>query len=134
MSLSIFCLVCTSLFFLALGAFVSFVVFKLRKIDSQTDSIPKPKRHWSMGVYMDKIPQNEQNSLHLGSVPVKIYEKGEYSVLPVPRVGEEVGGVYCSGQDRFDMKGIVTSVYYNTDIDWIVVSCECTDIRKAMEE
>ena len=83
---------------------------------------------------MDKIPQNEQNSLHLGSVPVKIYEKGEYSVLPVPRVGEEVGGVYCSGQDRFDMKGIVTSVYYNTDIDWIVVSWECTDIRKAMEE
>ena len=134
MALSIFCLICAIVSFFALVAFVDFVVVNLREINHKIDNRPKPKRHWSMGVYMDKIPQNEQNSLHLGSVPVKIYEKGEYSVLPVPRVGEEVGGVYCSGQDRFDMKGIVTSVYYNTDIDWIVVSCECTDIRKAMEE
>ena len=83
-----------------------------------------------MTVYMDDIPRNEQNILHLGSVPLKIYERGEYSDLPVPRVGEEVGGVYYSGQNRFDMKGVVTSVYYNVDIDWIVVSCKCTEIRK----
>ena len=134
MALSIFCLICAIVFFFALGAFADFVVVNLREINHKIDNRPKPKRHWSMGIYMDKIPQNEQNTLHLGSVPVKIYEKSEYSVLPVPRVGEEVGGVYCSGQDRFDMKGIVTSVYYNTDIDWIVVSCECTEIRKVMEE
>lgn len=130
MLLSIFCLVCAIVSFFALGAFVDFVIINLREINHKIDNHPKPKHHWSVGVYMDNIPQNEQNTLHLGSVPVKIYEKGEYSVLPVPRVGEEVGGVYCSGQDRFDLKGIVTSVYYNTDIDWIVVSCECTEIRK----
>ena len=108
--------------------FTLFVVSNLKKINTKTDSIPK--YHWSMGVYMDDIPRNEQNILHLGSVPLKIYERGEYSDLPVPRVGEEVGGVYYSGQNRFDMKGVVTSVYYNVDIDWIVVSCKCTEIRK----
>ena len=108
--------------------FALFVINNLKKINTKIDSIPK--RHWSMGVYMDNIPQTEENTLHLGSVPLKIYERGEYSDLPVPRVGEEVGGVYYSGQNRFDMKGVVTSVYYNVDIDWIVVSCKCTEIRK----
>ena len=108
--------------------FALFVINNLKKINTKIDSIPK--RHWSMTVYMDDIPRNEQNILHLGSVPLKIYERGEYSDLPVPRVGEEVGGVYYSGQNRFDMKGVVTSVYYNVDIDWIVVSCKCTEIRK----
>ena len=108
--------------------FALFVINNLKKINTKIDSIPK--RHWSMTVYMDDIPQNEQNILHLGSVPLKMYEKGEYLDLPVPRVGEEVGGVYHSGQNRFDMKGVVTSVYYNVDIDWIVVSCKCTEIRK----
>ena len=108
--------------------FTIFAISNLKKINTKIDSIPK--RHWSMGVYMDNIPQNEQNVLHLGSVPLKIYERGEYSGLPVPRVGEEVGGVYYSGQNRFDMQGVVTSVYYNTDIDWIVVSCKCTEIHK----
>lgn len=108
--------------------FALFVVSNLKNINAKTNSIPK--HHWSMGVYMDNIPQTEQNTLHLGSVPLKIYERGEYSGLPVPRVGEEVGGVYHSGQNRFDMKGVVTSVYYNVDIDWIVVSCKCTEIRK----
>ena len=108
--------------------FALFVINNLKKINTKIDSIPK--RHWSMTVYMDDIPRNEQNILHLGSVPLKMYEKGEYLDLPVPRVGEEVGGVYHSGQNRFDMKGVVTSVYYNVDIDWIVVSCKCTEIRK----
>ena len=108
--------------------FTIFAVSNLKKINTKTDSIPK--HHWSMGVYMDNIPQTEQNTLHLGSVPLKIYERGEYSDLPVPRVGEEVGGTYYSGQNSFDMQGVVTSVYYNTDIDWIVVSCKCTEIRK----
>ena len=108
--------------------FALFVVSNLKKINTKIDSIPK--RHWSMTVYMDDIPRNEQNILHLGSVPLKMYEKGEYLDLPVPRVGEEVGGAYYSGQNRFDMKGVVTSVYYNVDIDWIVVSCKCTEIRK----
>ena len=108
--------------------FALFVINNLKKINTKIDSIPK--RHWSMTVYMDDIPRNEQNILHLGSVPLKMYEKGEYLDLPVPRVGEEVGGVYHSGQNRFDMKGVVTSVYYNVDIDWIVVSCKCTEISK----
>ena len=108
--------------------FALFVINNLKKINTKIDSIPK--RHWSMTVYMDDIPRNEQNILHLGSVPLKMYEKGEYLDLPVPRVGEEVGGVYHSDQNRFDMKGVVTSVYYNVDIDWIVVSCKCTEIRK----
>ena len=67
------------------GVFIAFVVFKLRKIDSQTEDIPK--HHWSMGIYMEDIPQNEQNPLHLGSVPLKIYERGEYSDLLIPREG-----------------------------------------------
>ena len=130
MSLSIFCLICAILFFIALGAFVSFVVFKLRKIDSQTDSIPKPKHHWSMGIYMDEIPQNEQNTANIVSVPLKIYDKSEYSDIPVPRKGEEIFGVYGIGENRFEMTGIVKSVFYNTDMDLIIVECKCIDIRK----
>ena len=83
-----------------------------------------------MTVYMDDIPKNEQNILHLGSVPLKMYEKGEYSDLPVPRVGEEVGGIYYSGQRKFGMEGIVTNVHYNINLDLIVVFCKCTEIRK----
>ena len=82
---------------------------------------------------MDDIPQNEQNTLRLGSVPLKTYEKDDYSDLPVPRVGEEVGGVYCSDPYIFDMNGTVTSVYYNTDMDLIVVECRCTNIHKRPE-
>ena len=121
-------LICTILVSVAIGIFVAFIIFHLKEIKAKTDSIPK--RHWCMTVYMDDIPQNEQNILHLGSVPLKIYEKGDYSVLPVPRVGEEVGGSYYSGQHKFDIDGIVTDVYYNTNLDLIVVSCECTEIRK----
>ena len=128
MALSIFCLICAGLFFFALGAFASFVISKLRKIDSQTDSIHK--YHWRMGIYMDDIPQNEQNIIRLGSVPLKIYEGDEYLNLPVPRVGEEVGGVYHSGENRFEMTGTVEYVFYNTSMNLIVVSCKCTDIQK----
>ena len=116
-------LICSSVVVFAL-----FVVSNLKKINTKIDSIPE--RHWSMTVYMDNIPQNEQNVLHLGSVPLKIYEKGEYSDLPVPRVGEEVGGTYYSGQHKFGMEGIVANIHYNTDLDLIVVSCKCTEIRK----
>ena len=83
-----------------------------------------------MGVYMNNIPQTEQNTARLGSVPVKIYERGEYSDTPVPRKGEEILGVYSSGEDRFEMRGIVNTVVYNVDLDWIVVECKCIDIRK----
>ena len=110
--------------------FVDFVISKLRKIDAKTDNIPKLKHSWSMGVYMNDIPQNEQNTLYLGSVSLRIYERDKYSDLPVPRVGEEVSGIYRSGENRFDMNGIVTSVHYNTNMDWITVECKCTDIRK----
>ena len=130
MVLSIISLICAGLFFFSLGVFEVFVIFKLRKIDSQIDSILKPKHHWSMRVYMDNIPQNEQNILNFGSVPVKIYEKGEYSDFPVPYIGSEVGGIYYSGQYKFSMVGIVSNVHYNTDLDLIVVSCKCTEIRK----
>ena len=128
MVISIICIICVALFFFSLGVFEAFVISKLRKINSQTDNIPK--HHWSMGIYMNDIPQTEQNTVHLGSVSLKIYERGEYSDLVIPRVGEEVGGVYYSGEDKFEMTGIVTSVYYNVDIGWIVASCKCTDIQK----
>ena len=121
-------LIFMTLIFCSTIVFVDFVISKLKKIDAKTNNIPK--RHWSMRIYMDDIPQNEQNTLYLGSVPLKMYEKGEYVNLPVPRVGDEVGGVYCSGEDRFDMNGIVTSVYYNTSMDLIVVECRCTNFHK----
>lgn len=123
--ISFFCVILVSI---ATGIFVAFIIFHLKEIKAKTDSIPQ--KHWGMTVYMDDIPQNEQNILHLGSVPLKMYEKGEYSDLPVPRVGEEVGGIYYSGQRKFGMEGIVTNVHYNTDLDLIVVSCKCTEIRK----
>ena len=125
---SIFSLIFVTLICFSVIVFAIFVISKLRKIDSQTDSISK--RHWSMNIYMDDIPQNEQNILHLGSVPLKIYEGDEYSDLPIPRIGEEVGGVYYSDPYVFDMSGIVTDIYYNTDIDLIVVECRCTNIHK----
>ena len=125
---SVIYLICTILASVAMGIFVAFIIFHLKEIKAKTDSIPK--RHWCMTVYMDDIPQNEQNILHLGSVPLKMYEKGDYSDLPVPRVGEEVGGVYYSDQHKFGMEGIVTNVHYNINLDLIVVSCKCTEIRK----
>ena len=128
MVLSIISLICAGLFFFSLGVFGVFVIYKLRKIDSQTDSISQ--KYWGMTVYMDNIPQNEQNILKLNSVPVKIYEKGKYSDLPVPYIGAEVSGIYYSGQYKFSMVGIVSNVHYNTDLDLIVVSCKCTEIRK----
>ena len=128
MVLKIISFFCAILVSVAIGIFVAFIIFHLKEIKAKTDSIPK--RHWCMTVYMDDIPRNEQNILHLGSVPLKMYEKGEYLDLPVPRVGEEVGGVYHSGQHKFSMEGIVTNVHYNSDLDLIVVSCKCTEIRK----
>ena len=128
MVLQIINLICVILAGFIAGAFIAFVVFRLRKIDSQTEDIPK--HHWGMGVYMDNIPQNEQNIARLVSVPVKIYERSEYSDIPVPRKGEEILGVYYSGEDRFEMRGIVNTVVYNTNFDWIVVECNCVDIVK----
>ena len=129
---SVIYLICAILVSVAIGIFVAFIIFHLKEIKAKTDSIPK--RHWCMTVYMDDIPQNEQNILHLGSVPLKMYEKGEYSDLIVPHIGEEVSGIYYSGNHEFSMKfsmeGIVTNVHYNTDLDLIVVSCKCTEIRK----
>lgn len=130
MVLRIIYLICIALTGFSVGAFISFVISKLREIKDKTDNIPTSELHWSMGVYMDNIPQNEQNTNNLGSVPVKIYERGEYSDIIVPRKGEEISGVYYSGKDRFEMTGIVKSVFYNTDIDLIVVSCKCTEIHK----
>ena len=127
--ISFFCVILVSI---ATGTFVAFIIFHLKEIKTKTDSIPQ--KHWDMAVYMDDIPQNEQNILHLSSVPLKMYERGEYSDLIVPHIGEEVGGTYYSGNHEFSMKfsmeGIVTNVHYNTDLDLIVVSCKCTEIRK----
>ena len=125
---SIFSLIFTTLICFSVIVFAIFVISKLRKIDSQTDSISK--HCWSMRVYMDDIPQNEQNTLRLGSVPLKTYERDDYSDFPVPRVGEEVGGVYYSGENKFEMTGVVSSVFYNTNMDLIVVECNCIDIQK----
>ena len=121
-------IICGILVILAAGAFALFVVASVREIDSKIDSIPK--HHWGMGVYMDDIPQNEQNTSRLVSVPLKIYDKSEYSDIIVPRKGEEISGVYDIGENRFEMTGIVKSVFYNTDMDFIIVECKCTEIHK----
>ena len=121
-------IICGILVILAAGAFAPFVVASLREINSKIDSIPK--HHWGMGVYMDDIPQNEQNTANIVSVPLKIYDKSEYSDIIVPRKGEEISGVYGIGENRFEMTGIVKSVFYNTDMDLIIVECKCIDIRK----
>ena len=132
MVLNIISFFCAILVSTAIGIFIYFVLVYLKEIKTKIDSI-HPK-HWDMVVYMDDIPQNEQNILHLGSVPLKIHESSEYSDLIVPHVGEEVSGIYYSGNHEFSMKfsmeGIVTNVHYNTDLDLIVVSCKCTEIRK----
>ena len=127
---SIFSLIFVTLIGCSAVVFAIFVISTLKKVNAKTNNIPKPKHHWSMGIYMDDIPQNEQNPLHLGSVPLKIYERGEYSDLLIPREGEKVYGVYASDQQRFELTGIVVSVFYNVNIDCIVVSCKCTEIRK----
>ena len=131
MVLNIVSLLCVILVSVALGIFINSVIINivhLKAIKTKTDSIPQ--KYWGMTIYMDNIPQNEQNILNLGSVPLKIYERGEYSDLPVPYIGAEVGGIYYSGQHKFSMVGIVSNIHYNTDLDLIVVSCKCTEIRK----
>ena len=132
MVLKIISFFCVILVNVVIGIFVYFVLVYLKEIKTKIDSIPQ--KHWDMVVYMDDIPQNEQNILHLGSVPLKMYEKDEYSDLIVPHIGEEVSGIYYSGNHEFSMKfsmeGIVTDIHYNTDLDLIVVSCKCTEIRK----
>ena len=127
MVLQIINLICVILAGLIAGVFIAFVVFKLRKIDSQTDNISKPRHPWGMGVYMDEIPQN---TARLVSVPLKIYEGCDYSDIPVPRKGEEIFGVYYSGEHKFEMTGIVKDVFYNTDMNLIIVECKCTEIHK----
>ena len=132
MVLKIISFFCAILVSISIGIFIYFILGHLKEIKTKIDSIPQ--KHWDMVVYMDDIPQNEQNILHLGSVPLKIHESSEYSDLIVPHIGEEVGGTYYSGNHEFSMKfsmnGIVTDVHYNTDLDLIVVSCKCTEIRK----
>ena len=127
MVLQIINLICVILAGLIAGVFIAFVVFKLRKIDSQMDNISKPRHPWGMGVYMDEIPQNAAG---LVRVPVKIYDRSEYSDIIVPRKGEEISGVYHIGENKFEMTGIVKDVFYNTDMDWITVECKCTEIYK----
>ena len=130
MVLQIINLICVILAGLIAGVFIAFVVFKLREIKDKTDNIPTSKLHWSMGVYMDDIPQTDQNSAGIVSVPLKIYEKSEYSDIIVPRKGEEISGVYHIGENKFEMTGIVKDVFYNTDMDLIIVECKCTEIHK----
>ena len=83
-----------------------------------------------MGIYMDDIPKTMQNTLYLDSVPLKIYVGDKNSDIQVPRKGEEIGGIYGNGENRFELTGIVKNVFYNTDMNLIVVSCKCVDIQK----
>ena len=128
MVLNVISFFCTILLCIGIGTFIAFIISYLKGIKTKVDSIPEHK--WNMGIYMDNIPRTEQNTLHLSSVPLKIYDRGKYSDLPIPRKGEEIGGIYFSGENQFEMTGIVNNVFYNTDIELIVVSCKCTDIRK----
>lgn len=126
MILKIISIICAGLFFFALGFFEIFVIFKLRKIDSQTDNTFK--HHWGMTVYMDDIPQVGQSTERIGSVIVQIYEGCYYSELPVPHKGEEMSGIYYIDEHKVEMIGTVERVFYNTDTDWIIVRCKCTDV------
>ena len=128
MAQSLIYFICGILAIFAAVVFALFIISTLKKINTKTDSIPT--HHWSMGIYMEDIPQNEQNTQHLGSIPLKIYERGKYSELLIPREGETVYGVYVSNQQKFELTGIVVNVFYNVNIDCIVVSCKCTDIKK----
>ena len=128
MAQSLIYFICGILAIFVAVVFTLFVISTLKKINTKTDSIPT--HHWSMGIYMEDIPQNEQNTQHLGSIPLKIYERGKYSELLIPREGETVYGVYVSNQQKFELTGIVVNVFYNVNIDCIVVSCKCTDIKK----
>ena len=128
MVLNIISFFCVILLIVGIGTFIAFIISYLKGIKTKINSIPEHK--WSMGIYMDNIPQTEQNTLHLSSVPLKIYDRGKYSDLPIPRKGEEIGGFYRSGENQFEMTGIVNNVFYNTDIELIIVSCKCTDIQK----
>lgn len=116
---------------LAAGVFIAFVISKLKKIDTNTDSIPK--HHWGMTVYMDDIPQVGQSTKRLDYAIVQIYEGCYYSELPVPHKGEEVSGVYYIDEHKVEMTGIVDRVHYNTDDDWIMVRCKCTDVKEVEE-
>lgn len=131
MVLKIISVICAGVFFFALGAFAAFVIFKLKKIDSQTDSTFK--HYWGMTVYMDDIPQVGQSTKRLDYAIVQIYEGCYYSELPVPHKGEEVSGVYYIDENKVEMTGIVDRVHYNTDDDWIMVRCKCTDVKEVEE-
>lgn len=120
-------LICAILVSVAIGKFVVFIIFHLKEIKTKTDGIPK---YHCMGVYMNDIPQTEQNPLHLSSVPLRVYKRGICFNFPVPHIGEEIYGIYRSGKDNFRMTGTVENVCYNTSMDWITVECKCTEIRK----
>ena len=126
---SIIGLICLALIGFSVGAFASFVISKLKKIDSQTDSTFK--HHWGMIVCMDDVPG--ENTESLGCVLVKVYEGCDYSELPVPHKGEEMSGVCYIDGHKVEMTGIVESVCYNTDTDRIIVRCKCTDVKEVEE-
>ena len=126
--ISIFSLICAILLSIAIGAFGSFIILHLRKTNDTTNITQT--HPWSMGIYMDDIPKTMQNTLYLDSVPLKIYVGYKNSDLQVPRKGEEIGGIYGNGENRFELMGIVKNVFYNTDMNLIVVSCKCVDIQK----
>ena len=128
MVLNIISFFCVILLIVGIGTFIAFIISYLKGIKTKINSIPEHK--WNIEIYIDDIPQTEQNTLHLSSVPLKIYDRGKYSDLPIPRKGEEIGGFYRSGENQFEMTGIVNNVFYNTDIELIIVSCKCTDIQK----
>ena len=121
-------IICTALISLSVGVFIAFVIYKLKKIDANTDSIPK--HHWGMTVYMDDVPG--ENTERFGYI-IQIYEGCDYSELPVPHKGEEVSGVYYIDENKVEMTGIVDRVHYNTDDDWIMVRCKCTDVKEVEE-
>ena len=116
---------------LAAGLFIAFVISKWMKIDTNTDGIPI--HHWGMTVYMDDIPQVGQSTKRLDYAIVQIYEGCYYSELPVPHKGDEVSGVYYIDENKVEMTGIVDRVHYNTDDDWIIVRCKCTDAKEVDE-
>ena len=128
MVLKIISLICVTLFFFALGVFEVFVISHLREIKAKVDNMYD--HHWNMDVYMNDIPQTEQNTPRLSSVPLKLYKSDECLGCPIPREGEEINGVYYSDENIFVLSGIVDTVSYNIHKNRVIVECKCTDICK----
>ena len=81
MVLNVISFFCAILLGIGIGTFIAFIISYLKGIKTKVDSIPEHK--WSMRIYMDDIPQTEQNTSYLRCVLLKTYENSKYSYFPI---------------------------------------------------